>query len=191
MASIDDFMNVFEASALLGIHDQTLRKLARQKKVPAFKVGKEWRFRKDALLRWTEEQQRPGAAPCSVLVVDDDEKTCKALARIVERFGCRVRQATGGQEGLQLVRQETPNMILLDLLMPDMNGAQFLAALRQTHPDLPVVIVTGYPDSELMKEAAQYAPLMLLGKPVEAEMLERTVRTLVGAKLAHAAGGER
>jgi len=67
--------------------------------------------------------------------------------------------------------------------MPGMNGPQFLEELRKTHPSLPVVIVTGYPDSELMQQATQYAPLMLLAKPIDSELLERTVRTAVGDKL--------
>ena len=84
---------------------------------------------------------------------------------------------------MELVAQDVPDVILLDLKMPDMNGPQFLEELRKTHPDLPVVIVTGYPNSELMQEAAKFAPVMLLAKPVENALLERTVRTVVGAKL--------
>lgn len=68
--------------------------------------------------------------------------------------------------------------------MADMNGPQFLEELRKTHPDPPVVIVTGYPDSDLMKQATQYAPLMLLAKPAETDQLERTVRMVLGEKMA-------
>lgn len=121
--------------------------------------------------------------PCSVLVIDDDENFCKAMRWQLERLECRVREATSGMDGLQLLRQETPDLILLDLVMPEMNGIQFLELLREAHPDLPVVIVTGYSDSELMKQATQYAPLMLLAKPVEAGLLERTVRTALAEKM--------
>jgi len=184
-AGVNEFLNVFEASALLGVHDQTLRKLARQKKIPAFKVGKEWRLRREALIRWADEQgvANPDETSCSVLVIDDEEKVCAALARTVERFGCRARQATDGQTGLELVARETPDIILLELKMPHMNGPQFLAKLRDTHPYLPVVIVTGYPESDLMLEATKYAPVMLLSKPIEQEPLERTIRSFLGEKL--------
>jgi excisionase family DNA binding protein len=180
---------ITEAAAFLGAHEQTVRRLARRGAIPSFKVGKDWRFRKEALMRWSEEQQRARAGRCSVLVIDDEEKICTALVRVVERFGCRARHAPSGAKGLELVAQDVPDVILLDLKMPDMNGPQFLDELRKTHPDLPVVIVTGYPDSELMKEAAKFAPVMLLAKPVEAELLQRTVRTAVGEKMAFVVGG--
>ena len=174
---------ITEAAAFLGAHEQTVRRLARRGAIPSFKVGKDWRFRREALLRWSEEQQR-GGGRCSVLVIDDEEKICRAMGRLLTRFGCRVQQATAGKEGLELVVQEAPDIILLDLVMPEMNGIQFLKLLREAHPELPVVIVTGYPDSELMQQASQYAPVMLLAKPIDAALLERTLRSVLGEKLA-------
>jgi excisionase family DNA binding protein len=183
-----DIFGIREAAAFLGVHEQTVRRLSRRSAIPCFKVGRDWRFRREALVRWSEDQQR-GTAQCSVLVVDDDERVCRAMGGMLMRFGCRVRQATRGSEGLELVRREVPDLILLDLKMPDMNGPQFLVELRKVHPALPVVIVTGYPESGLMLEASRHAPLMLLAKPVEQEALERTVRSVVGEKVVFAAGG--
>ena len=119
-------------------------------------------------------------APRSVLIIDDDEMVCRAMIPVIESLGCTARIATGGTEGLELVARQVPDLILLDLRMPDMNGPEFLKELRLTHPDLPVVIITGYPDSELMKQATRYAPLMLLAKPAEKVQLERTVRMVLG-----------
>ncbi len=142
----------------------------------------------DLVRNYREIAKRVGGGdpdkPCSVLVVDDEDSTCKALVRIEEGFGCRVRQATSGAKGLEFVEEEVPDLILLDIMMPGMNAPQFLKRLRETHPDLPVVIVTGYPDSNLMKQAMNYAPVMLLGKPVDAGLLERTLRLLVDEKVA-------
>jgi excisionase family DNA binding protein len=178
-----DVLNIRQAAAYLGAHEQTVRKLARRGGIPSFKVGRDWRFRKEAILRWSEEQQR-GGGRWSVLVVDDDEAFCRLTGCMLERFGCRARLAFGGREGLHLVGQEAPDVILLDLLMPDMNGLQFLEELRRTHPSLPVVLVTGHPESDLMGQAMLHAPVMLLSKPIRADLLERTVRAVAGGMVA-------
>ena len=184
-----EVLNITEAAAFLGAHEQTVRRLARRGAIPGFKVGKDWRFRKGAILRWSEEQQRGGGRR-SVLIIDDDEKVCRAMGRLLERSSCRVRQTTSGATGLELVAQDVPDLILLDLVMPEMNGIQFLELLRQTHPDLPVVIVTAFPDSDLTMRATQYAPVLLLAKPVDPELLRRTVRTVAGNKKVCVVGGE-
>lgn len=186
MVTESDVMNAVDAAAFLGVHVETLRKLARRNEIPCFKIGRDWRFRQAALVRWADGQ-RSKAIRGSVLIVDDDENVCRSLGRLVQQFGCRVRHATHGKIGLSLVQEELPDVVLLDLVMPDMGGAQFLQEVRKVHPSLPVVIVTGYPDSDLVKEAMQFAPLMLLAKPVEPELLGRTVRMAVGDKLARGA----
>ena len=174
-----EVLDIGLAAAFLGVHEQTVRRLARRGAIPAFKVGRDWRFRRHDLQLWSE-RQRPHSDLCSVLVIDDDEEVCNALVRSLERVGCRARAATSGRQGLDLVHEEPPDLILLDLFMPDMTGPRFLQQLRQAHPALPVVIVTGHPDSDLMLEASQYAPLMMLAKPVDYELLERTVRVVAG-----------
>jgi len=182
--SDSDVLNTREAAAFLGAHIETVRRLARRGDIPSFKLGKDWRFRKEVLLRWADGK-RPDATFCSVLIIDDEEEVCRVLSRAVERFGCHARYATNGEEGLRLVREKAPDLVLLDLVMPGMKGPRFLEELRKTHPTLPVVIVTGYPNSDLvnqMNQATQHAPLMLLSKPIEPELLERTVRMAAGNK---------
>jgi excisionase family DNA binding protein len=181
MTHDSDVFNIHEAATFLGAHEQTIRKLARRGAIPAFKVGKDWRFRRENLIRWSEDQQR-NSGRCSVLIIDDDELVCRTLSRMLVNIGCRVMAATGGREGLLQVRDSAPGLILLDLKMPDISGSQFLRELRKTHAALPVVIITGYPESEFMQESLQYAPLMVLPKPVDQKLLERTVRVVFGQK---------
>ena len=172
---------ITEAAAFLGAHEQTVRRLARRGAIPSFKVGKDWRFRKAALLRWTDGQ-RPCRPSGLVLIVDDDEKICRALVRIVEGLGCKAQSATEGRGGLDIVARNRPDLVLLDLAMPGMNGPQFLEKLRATHPDLPVVIITAYPDSELMAEAMKHGPLMLLPKPFKGSQVQKLVTLVVGGR---------
>ena len=80
-----------------------------------------------------------------VLVVDDDAPTRELLRRTLVRAGWRVREAGGGREALAALERSTPALILLDLMMPEMDGFQLLEALRrggERWREIPVVIVT-------------------------------------------------
>ena len=200
MVADADVMNAVDAAAFLGIHVETLRRLARRNAIPCFKVGRDWRFRRAVLLRWADEQRAVGGGDeqrktgvadeqraldgASVLVVDDEAPFCRTMARALGALGYAVRTATSGARGLELVAEAPPELILLDLVMPEMNGPQFLTALRRRHEQLPVVIVTGYPESALVQQAMEHAPIMLLAKPVAPTLLERTLRSVLGERMA-------
>ncbi len=179
-----DIMDAGQAAKFLGVHVQTIRRLARTNSIPCFKVGREWRFRKEALLRWADQQhvQLKDDNTCRVLVIDDQEGVRKLLIRQLTNLGYYTLEATDGKAGLESVKWEVPDLIFLDLKMSKMNGPTFLKKLRIDHPDLPVVIVTGYPDSELMRQAAEYPPILLLPKPVMSEQIERTIKPIFKGK---------
>ncbi|MCV6638816.1 response regulator [Candidatus Albibeggiatoa sp. nov. NOAA] len=79
-----------------------------------------------------------------VLVIDDDEATLTLLATMLSRDGLEVIQANSGRKGLQLLEKEQPNIILLDLMMPEMDGFEFLSYLRDdpNWSHIPVVVLT-------------------------------------------------
>ena len=82
--------------------------------------------------------------PCPVLVVEDDEETRHLIRRTLERDGWSVSEATNGLEALEQVKVNPPVVILLDLMMPEMDGFQFLEELRSRPetPTVPVVVIT-------------------------------------------------
>ena len=178
-----DIMNTGEAAAFLKAHIETVRRLARRGEIPAFKMGKDWRFRKESLLRWAEEHHLRSKPP-SILVLDDDLGVRNLIRRFLEAENFLSHQASNGAEGLAYLKTEIVNLILLDLKMPQMNGPEFLQRLMETGHRPPVIIVTGYPDGDLMAEAMRYGPITLVAKPFEREPLMRAVRTaLNGASL--------
>jgi len=179
LSEIDMSLTTRQAATLLGVHVETIRRLARRAEIPSFKVGKDWRFKASALRDWAERTGDAPGAPL-VLVIDDEDGICKALCALLESFGCRTAYALSGIEGLERVGRRTPDLILLDLKMPALSGADFLRILRTMHPDLPVVIVTGYPDSEMMARATAFGPLTLIAKPVRREQLARLLRLIFG-----------
>lgn len=179
MAYEDETLDIHDAARQLGVHAQTVRRLARQNRIPAYKVGKVWRFSRGALRRWADaHHERVRGA--SILVVDDERITHDLTRRILEPEGYRVSPAFGGAEALALMRRETPDVVLLDLRMPDMPGPDVLKEIRRAHGALPVIIITGYPDGELMHEALRYSPVMMLAKPVTPEQLLESVRLVLG-----------
>jgi len=177
-----DVMDALEAAVFLGVHVETVRRLARRCEIPSFKVGKDWRFRRDALQTWSETQRSASANPL-VLVVDDESAVCQTIGRSVQQLGYRSMSAVGGLEGLMAVSREMPGLILLDLMMPEINGPEFLKRVRALHPELPVAIITGYPDSELIAEAMKYGPMLILSKPVDETQLKSLLHMTLGENL--------
>lgn len=173
-------LNTQAAANLLGVHVETIRRLARKGKLPSFKIGKDWRFKRDALLQWMETHSNHRHAPC-LLVIDNEANIRKLLRRLLEKQGYRVITAANGHEGLAYTRQESIQLVLLDLNMPEMNGPEVVRELKKHSPSLPVIIVTGYPDSHLMMEVNVQCPVMLVPKPIDKNVLLSAVNiTLEG-----------
>lgn len=175
----EEIFDVHEAARYLKINEQTLRRLAREKQIPSFKVGGSWRFMRSRLDRWSESQQHTRRAP-HILVVDDESIVRSFFQRVLESKGFRVTAAGGGREALELFSKEVPDLVILDLMMPDMNGAETLREIRMGWEFVPVIIITGYPDSELMSQALHHSPFALLPKPAVPDQLLEAVKWAIG-----------
>jgi CheY-like chemotaxis protein len=102
----------------------------------------------------------------SVLIVDDAEEASEPLARYLERSGYEVRRARDGQEALVDVIRHQPDVVLLDLFMPNMDGATFLNLIRsyvRLQP-IPVVVLTAFAESPLADRARQLKAKAILAK---------------------------
>jgi two-component system, OmpR family, phosphate regulon response regulator PhoB len=80
-----------------------------------------------------------------ILVVDDEETICNLLSRLLERDGYKVIKTTRGQDALKLILNEKPDLMILDLNLPDMSGEAIYESVRQTPQakNLPILIITG------------------------------------------------
>ena len=115
----------------------------------------------------------------TVLVVDDDPVQRRLLETVIGRSGMTVLTAPGGQPALDLVRSprgEEVSLILLDLVMPDMDGLEVLAKLRPTHPDLPVIVLTAKGGIEAAVQAMRAGANDFLVKPASPERLLVSIR---------------
>ena len=166
------------AAKFLGVHVKTVRRLAKCGEIPSYKVGRKWCFRFDALTHWTETHHIRQQAPL-VLVVDDERSIRETVAAFLRADNYRVLTAMSGEMAIESAQQEMPDIVLLDLAMPGMNGVEVLKELHRMDPDLPVVMVTAYPDSEMMSRAMQFPPVTLLPKPVQKAVLIRSVQRVL------------
>lgn len=170
-----DVLDAREAAQYLKINEQTVRRLARDSEIPAFKVGGSWRFKRSSLDRWASSQELRQIHR-NVLVIDDEEAVRTVLKRALEREEFRVETVGSGEEALTSLRDGVPDVIILDLKMPGMDGPEVLRHIREQRDDVPVIILTAYPESTLMERAMQYGPITLLSKPASPDLVVATVR---------------
>jgi CheY-like chemotaxis protein len=114
------------------------------------------------------------AKTASVLVIDDDPDVRGFVAATLEEQGYKVRQASDGRHGLAEIARETPDLVVLDFIMPGLSGAEVANRILEKQPDLPILFVSGYSETEAVKRVAPNAPL--LAKPFRADALDKAVR---------------
>lgn len=113
-----------------------------------------------------------------ILVVDDEPAVVNMLAEGLRRHGYEVITAGGGVEALRLARQELPDLILLDVLMPDKDGFAVLAELKadETTRTIPVVMLSARGETKALFEGAEHGAIDYLIKPCKWDELLKYVR---------------
>ena len=106
------------------------------------------------------ESSRPTA-----LVIDNDEAILDMFTDVLGTGGWKCVTADSGSAALKHLQQSQFDLVFLDLMMPVMNGAVTFREIRKLDQEVPVVIITGYPDSDLMSEALQTGPFAVMKKP--------------------------
>lgn len=124
----------------------------------------------------------PTATP-TVLIVDDSAAIRTITADILRAFGFSVQEAEGGIEGISLFKQQPPDVVVLDLNMPDMNGAAVYHQLAQLDPHVKVVVYSSYSQSVVN---AEFAPQQIkpdyLHKPADTMRLIAKVESALGSR---------
>ena len=182
-AAPSDWLTLGQAAKYLGVAQSTIRKWSDGGRLPAFYTpGGHRRFRRGDLDRFLGSS-RGGSAPAShVLIVDDDDGLRAFLRAALEGDGCVVREAASAEEGLAVLDEELPDLILLDVEMPRMNGIEMLRRVRERHgvETIPVVMFSGKVEAE---EAAEEAGAQaFIGKPFDPAQLLASTRQLLRAR---------
>ncbi len=124
--------------------------------------------------------------PGTVLVVDDDEANRDVLSRRLERKGFSVTVAADGNRAIELVRQRPFDLVLLDVLMPGLNGLDVLRELRQEYPatELPVIMATALTESTDVVEALRLGANDFVSKPLEFPVVLARIQAQLSLKRA-------
>jgi DNA-binding NtrC family response regulator len=111
-----------------------------------------------------------------ILVADDEHGICAAFAEFLKREGHDPVLASTGDEALQLVAAECPAMVFLDVQMPGLTGLEVLGRLKESHPDLPVVVMTAFGTMDTAMQAVQQGAFDYIGKPVELAQVRKLLQ---------------
>ena len=113
-----------------------------------------------------------------IIVIEDEELVRYTLKVTLESVGHQVFEACNGREGLAVIDREPCDMIITDIIMPEMEGIETIAAIRNRFPDLPIIAVSGggrIGNMDFLKAAQELGATTILPKPFEPDELINVV----------------
>ena len=123
----------------------------------------------------------PGNEIKTVLCVDDEEGVLSSLQRILHPFGHRVLTARDGEEGVRMAQEERPDLVILDLRMPKMDGLQALKQLQRLGMGTtPVIMLTAESSMETTAEVYREGGVYYITKPFKSSTVQNIVEYLIG-----------
>jgi excisionase family DNA binding protein len=180
-----EWMTLGQAAKYLGVAQSTIRKWSDVGRVPAFYTpGGHRRFRRGDLDAFLERSGpgKPARGPL-VLVVDDDPQVREVVRINLELEGYAVREAANAEQGLAAVEDDAPDLILLDVMMPQVDGWEMLRRVQERHGigSIPVVMFSGQLESATEQEAAERGARAFVGKPFDLRALIEQTKQIVPA----------
>ena len=118
-----------------------------------------------------------------ILIVDDEEDFCQTVSDILEHSGFRTVVKQNPVEALELLQVQSVDLVLLDILMPQMDGRQVLTEIVQSHPEIPVIMITGQAyNVPVAIETAKKGSFSFLAKPIDLVQLKESVKMALDSK---------
>jgi len=180
----DSFLTTEEVLEYLQVNLRTVYRLIKAGKIPAVRVGRQWRFRKRDIDAWLESQRPrgggraagPAAAAASrpagpangrprVLVVDDEANIRDLLSKTLALAEYDVDLAPDGKSALERLRIIPYDLLITDLKMPGVDGLAVIREARRLKADIPVIIITGFSSEASAIEAVNLGVSGYLTKP--------------------------
>jgi len=190
------FLTTEEVLEYLQVNLRTVYRLIKAGKIPAVRVGRQWRFRKRDIDAWLDSQRprgdRPAAAPAvpvrstrqRVLVVDDEASIRDLLSKTLALAEYDVDTAPDGTTALDRMRAFTYDLLIADLKMPGMDGLTLIRQAKRIKADLPVIIITGFSTESSAIEAVNLGVAGYLTKPFRVPQVLAAAAKALGASAA-------
>ena len=183
---VAEWLTLGQAAKYLGVAQSTIRKWSDLGRVPAFYTpGGHRRYRRSDLDAFLDRSGRGGAAYGGpvVLIVDDDERLREFVRVNLEAEGYSVREAGSAHEGLEALEEEPPDLILLDVMMPEVDGWEMLRRVQERHGvgAIPVIMFSGKVDEQAAGDAAARGAHGFIGKPFDPRQLIDSTKQLLPA----------
>jgi excisionase family DNA binding protein len=176
-----EWLTLGQAAKFLGVAQSTIRKWSDQGRVPAFYTpGGHRRYRRRDLELFVDRSGpagRPGGP--LVLVVDDDPRLREYMRVNLEIEGYSVREAESADHALEAIDDQAPDLVLLDVVMPGVDGWQLLQKLQERHGSIPVIMFSGQVDEHSAAEAEERGARGFVGKPFDPQELLSRAKALV------------
>jgi excisionase family DNA binding protein len=179
-ASEPDWLTLGQAAKFLGVAQSTIRKWSDQGRVPAFYTpGGHRRYRRRDLEQFLERSgPGPREAGPLVLIVDDDDRLREYVRVNLEMEGYSVIEGANAEEGLSAVEEQAPDLILLDVMMPGVDGWEMLRRVQEKHGvgSIPVIMFSGKVDEA---DVAARGAQGFIGKPFDPTQLIESTKQLL------------
>jgi excisionase family DNA binding protein len=182
-----EWLTLGQAAKYLGVAQSTIRKWSDGGRLPAFYTpGGHRRFRRADLDSFLAGSRGGGSgtAQALVLIVDDDPQLRELVRVSLEADGYAVRQAGSAQEGLAALEEEPPDLVLLDVMMPQVDGFEMLRRMQEQHGvgSVPVIMFSGKVDEETASLAAREGAQAFIGKPFDPQQLIESTKQLLSRR---------
>jgi excisionase family DNA binding protein len=171
-----NLLTVKETAKYLRIPLPTVYYLVQRGQLPAIQIGGRWRIKKDSLDKDVLKEDRSGQP--TVLVVDDDESLQDLFKVFLKKIGFSRVVVGTVKEALTALEKQRFDLLFLDLKLPDGPADDVYEAAKEIDANLPIVVITGYPDSAMLDRILARGPVTVLKKPLKIEQLKQTVRIL-------------
>jgi excisionase family DNA binding protein len=181
-----EWLTLGQAAKYLGVAQSTIRKWSDHGRVPAFYTpGGHRRYKRGDLDNFLNRSGPGGGEQHGplVLIVDDDERVREYVRVNLEMEGYSVREAGNAEEGLAVLEEVSPDLVLLDVMMPEVDGWEMLRRAQERHGvgAIPVVMFSGKVDEGAAEEATARGAQGFVGKPFDPQQLIEHAKQLLPA----------